>query len=68
MFIDFKSQFLYCIVCTFLCGTMFGAYSILFDNKEINLSIYLLISFSLILIIILQWKMLFKRLNNLNKE
>ena len=62
MFTDFKSQFLYCIVCTFLCGTMFGAFSILFDNKEINLLMYLLISFSLISIIILWWKILFKRL------
>lgn len=62
MFKDFKSQFLWCIMCTFITGFVCGSSITLIDYKYLNIT-FIILSFLSVLFTIIYWKIIFKRLN-----
>jgi len=64
MFADFKSQFIWCIICTFLTGFLCGSAVTMIDLHEPLKVILVNSTFAIIGIIctILYWKTIFSRL------
>lgn len=62
MFTNFKSQFLWCIMCTFLTGLITGFDLMFIENKDIHI---ILIIFNILSIIftVCYWKIIFSRLD-----
>ena len=62
MFTNFKSQFLWCIMCTFLTGLFTGFDLMFIENKDVHIT---LIIFNILSIIstICYWKVIFSRLD-----
>jgi len=61
MFTEFKAQFLWCIMCTFLTGMVFGILSSFIEHKEYSFSFSIIAIFSLIFTVG-YWYIIFKRI------
>lgn len=62
MFADYKSQFIWCIICTFLSGIVTGIDIFFIENKEIHI-IFIILNLLTVLFNIKFWKNIFYRLN-----
>lgn len=62
MFKNFKSQFLWCIMCTFLSGVCTGINLSFIENNEVNI-IFIVLNLLMIIFTIGYWKTIFSRLD-----
>lgn len=63
MFKNFKSQFIWCILCTFITGLITGAIITLIEYKEFNIMLILmLLDIGAIIFNVVFWKTIFNRL------
>ena len=62
MFKDFKTQFIWCIMCTFLSGVTTGLDLNFLENHEVHI-IFIVLNILVILFTVGFWKTIFSRLN-----
>ena len=62
MFKDFKSQFIWLILCTFLSGVVTGINLVFLENQEVHI-IFIILNILVILFTVGYWKTIFSRLN-----